>query len=116
MLGRPRIPLEETPYKYWEDLDRGQARYIVLYDGERTSEVYFAGLFIRLAFAPGRIVLFDTRAARVAFIVLDFIADLGASIDISNVLVRSISVLADGFKFTSPVLKESGFGRPSRAF
>jgi hypothetical protein len=28
---------------YWEDLDRGQARYVVLYEKEQPTEVYFAG-------------------------------------------------------------------------
>ena len=27
----------------WEHLERGQARYVVLYEGERPSELYFAG-------------------------------------------------------------------------
>lgn len=27
----------------WENVDRGQARYVVLYEGEKPSEIYFAG-------------------------------------------------------------------------
>ena len=29
--------------EYWEDLERGQARYVVLYDEKQPAELYFAG-------------------------------------------------------------------------
>ncbi len=28
---------------FWDDLERGQARYVVLYDNDQPSELYFAG-------------------------------------------------------------------------
>jgi hypothetical protein len=28
---------------YWEDLERGQARYAIVYAGDEPSEIYFAG-------------------------------------------------------------------------
>jgi hypothetical protein len=28
---------------FWEDLERGQARYVILYEGDEPSAIYFAG-------------------------------------------------------------------------
>jgi hypothetical protein len=28
---------------YWDDLERGQARYVVVYEGNQPSQLYFAG-------------------------------------------------------------------------
>jgi hypothetical protein len=28
---------------FWEDLDRGMARYVILYNGDEPTEIYFAG-------------------------------------------------------------------------
>ena len=33
----------EQGHAFWEDLDRGQARYVVLYQNQQPSELYFAG-------------------------------------------------------------------------
>jgi hypothetical protein len=33
----------EQADEYWEDLERGQARYAVVYEGGQPSEIYFAG-------------------------------------------------------------------------
>lgn len=33
----------EDSEEYWDDLERGQARYAVVYDGNSPSEIYFAG-------------------------------------------------------------------------
>jgi hypothetical protein len=33
----------ESAEDYWEDLDRGQARYLVVYENNRPTELYFAG-------------------------------------------------------------------------
>ena len=27
----------------WEDLERGQARYVILYEGDEPKEIFFAG-------------------------------------------------------------------------
>ncbi len=29
--------------EYWDDLERGQARYVVLYENKQPAELYFAG-------------------------------------------------------------------------
>jgi hypothetical protein len=29
--------------EFWDSLDRGQARYVVLYQGDQPAELYFAG-------------------------------------------------------------------------
>ena len=33
----------EAADEYWEDLERGQARYAIVYAGGEPSEIYFAG-------------------------------------------------------------------------
>ena len=33
----------EQAEDYWEDMERGQARYAVVYEGGQPSEIYFAG-------------------------------------------------------------------------
>ncbi len=30
-------------YDFWEDIERGMARYIILYDGDKPTELFFAG-------------------------------------------------------------------------
>ena len=29
--------------EYWDELDRGQARFVIVYEDEQPSELYFAG-------------------------------------------------------------------------
>jgi hypothetical protein len=33
----------EQADEYWDELDRGQARYVVVYEDDQPSELYFAG-------------------------------------------------------------------------
>lgn len=40
---RPTRADVEQSEDYWEDLQRGQARFAVVYENERPSELYFAG-------------------------------------------------------------------------
>ena len=40
---RPTRAHVESSEDFWEDLERGQARYAVLYADGRPSEIYFAG-------------------------------------------------------------------------
>jgi hypothetical protein len=40
---RPSRDDIEQAHDYWEDIDRGQARYAVVYAGGSPSEIYFAG-------------------------------------------------------------------------
>ena len=40
---RPSRDDVEQAHDYWEDIDRGQARYAVVYAGGAPSEIYFAG-------------------------------------------------------------------------
>jgi hypothetical protein len=40
---RPTRDDIEGAEDYWEDLERGQARYAVVYDGGSPAEIYFAG-------------------------------------------------------------------------
>ncbi len=40
---RPTREMVETNYDLWEDLERGQGIYIVLYRDDQPDEIYFAG-------------------------------------------------------------------------
>ena len=40
---RPTRADVEQSEEYWEDLERGQARYAVVYANNAPSEIYFAG-------------------------------------------------------------------------
>jgi hypothetical protein len=40
---RPTRAHVETADDYWEDIERGQARYAILYADGKPSEIYFAG-------------------------------------------------------------------------
>lgn len=40
---RPTRAAVEAADDYWEDLRRGQARYVIVYANEQPSEIYFAG-------------------------------------------------------------------------
>lgn len=40
---RPTRSDIEQADEYWDDLERGQARYAVVYDAGKPSEIYFAG-------------------------------------------------------------------------
>ena len=40
---RPTRKMVETTAELWEDLDRGQGIYIVLYKDDQPDEIYFAG-------------------------------------------------------------------------
>src|SRR5262249_1139086 len=37
-----RDMMHESP-DFWEDLERGMARYVILYEGDEPKEIYFAG-------------------------------------------------------------------------
>ena len=41
--NRPTRAHVESSDDYWEDIERGHARYAVLYSNDRPSEIYFAG-------------------------------------------------------------------------
>ncbi len=34
--------LDQSP-DFWEDLDRGMARYVILYESDKPTQIYFAG-------------------------------------------------------------------------
>ena len=40
---RPTRSHLQTGDDFWDDLERGQARYLVLYDQDQPAELYFAG-------------------------------------------------------------------------
>ena len=40
---RPTREMVETNHDLWEDLERGQGIYIVLYKDDKPDEIYFAG-------------------------------------------------------------------------
>ncbi len=40
---RPSRTDVEEAEDYWEEMERGQARYAVVYNGDAPSEIYFAG-------------------------------------------------------------------------
>jgi hypothetical protein len=40
---RPSLADVERAMEYWDDMERGQARYAVVYAGGKPSEIYFAG-------------------------------------------------------------------------
>jgi hypothetical protein len=40
---RPSRADVERAMDYWEDMERGQARYTIVYDSGKPSEIYFAG-------------------------------------------------------------------------
>jgi hypothetical protein len=42
-VERPSRDDIEQSDEYWDDLERGQARYAVVYEGGQPSEIYFAG-------------------------------------------------------------------------
>ena len=41
--GHPTRPDIEASADFWEDLERGQARYAIVYADGKPSEIYFAG-------------------------------------------------------------------------
>jgi hypothetical protein len=40
---KPTRSMVQESYDFWDDIDRGTARYIILYDGEEPKELFFAG-------------------------------------------------------------------------
>jgi hypothetical protein len=40
---KPTRAMVEESYDIWEDIDRGTARYIIVYDGDEPTELFFAG-------------------------------------------------------------------------
>ncbi len=40
---RPTAAMVRDSGDFWEDLERGMARYIILYEGDKPSGIYFAG-------------------------------------------------------------------------
>jgi hypothetical protein len=40
---KPTRDLMHQSDDFWEDLERGMARYVILYDGDEPKEIYFAG-------------------------------------------------------------------------
>jgi hypothetical protein len=41
--ARPTEAMVRQSDAFWEDLERGMARYVILYEGEEPSGIYFAG-------------------------------------------------------------------------
>jgi hypothetical protein len=40
---RPTEAMVRESDAFWEDLERGMARYVILYEGDEPKEIYFAG-------------------------------------------------------------------------
>jgi hypothetical protein len=40
---RPTAKMVQENDQFWEDLERGMARYIIIYDGPSPSHIFFAG-------------------------------------------------------------------------
>jgi hypothetical protein len=40
---KPTAAMMREADDFWEDLDRGMARYVILYEGDEPSGIYFAG-------------------------------------------------------------------------
>jgi hypothetical protein len=40
---KPTKSMVQECYDFWEDIDRGTARYIILYEGEEPKQLFFAG-------------------------------------------------------------------------
>jgi hypothetical protein len=40
---KPTRDMVQKCYDIWEDIDRGTARYVILYDGDEPKEIFFAG-------------------------------------------------------------------------
>jgi hypothetical protein len=40
---KPTAGMVRNHDEFWEDLERGMARYVILYEGEAPKEIYFAG-------------------------------------------------------------------------
>jgi hypothetical protein len=40
---RPTLRMVEESSDFWEGLERGMARYIIVYDGEKPGSIFFAG-------------------------------------------------------------------------
>jgi hypothetical protein len=40
---KPTREMVQGCYDIWEDIDRGTARYVILYDGDEPKELFFAG-------------------------------------------------------------------------
>jgi hypothetical protein len=41
--AKPTEAMVRESADFWEDLERGMARYVILYEGDEPSEIYFAG-------------------------------------------------------------------------
>jgi hypothetical protein len=40
---KPTVDMVEEADDFWEDLERGMARYVILYEGDEPNAIYFAG-------------------------------------------------------------------------
>jgi hypothetical protein len=40
---KPTKVMMQESLDFWEDLERGMARYVILYEGDEPKEIYFAG-------------------------------------------------------------------------
>jgi hypothetical protein len=41
--AKPTEAMMQEADDFWEDIERGQARYVILYEGDEPSGIYFAG-------------------------------------------------------------------------
>ena len=46
---KPTKVMMQESGDFWEDLERGMARYVILYEGDEPKEIYFRGLLLRLS-------------------------------------------------------------------